>query len=97
MNLRVKATGRCGAPSDRAATDKSVRGINSPGQYWAVDAKVENSDRRQLREGSIVRYWATRRDADADAARIAEGSMFYKDTGRRYYDPVVVEACADWA
>jgi hypothetical protein len=95
MELRVKAMGRCGARSDRAATDKSVNGITEPGPCWAVDARVERSRSRQLTEGSIVRYWGTRRAADA-AALIARGKLFYKDTGRRNIDPVVTKAEAYW-
>ena len=59
MELRVRAMGRCGITSDRASTDKSVYGIASEGPCWAVDARVENSNSRQLREGSIARYWST--------------------------------------
>src|SRR5690349_5334138 len=96
MKLRVGATGRSGTVSDRAATDKSVHGITKPGMYWAVDAKVENSNSSQLREGSIARYWSTRGAAEADAALIARGKLFYKDTGLRYFDPVITEAEAYW-
>ena len=96
MGLRVRATGRCGATCDRAVTDKSVDGITGPGPCWAVDAKVEKSNSRELSEGSIVRYWGTRHAADADAALIARGKLFYKDSGRRYFDPVVTEAEAYW-
>lgn len=94
MPLRVRSRGRCGAESDRAATDKSVQGITSPGDCWAVDAKVENSNSHQLRAGSIVRFWGTREAAEADAATIRAGEEFYKDTGRRYFDPVVTGATA---
>jgi hypothetical protein len=97
MQLRVTAEGRCGEPSDRAATDKSVKGITAPGPCWAVDVKVERSNSVRLREGSITHYWGTKQDADADAAMIAEGNYFYKDTGRRCFDPVVVPARAYWA
>jgi hypothetical protein len=96
MELRVRAMGRCGIASDRAATDKSVYGIKSEGPCWAVDARVENSNSRQLREGSIARYWSTHQQAEADAALIARGLLFYKDTGRRYMDPVITAAEAYW-
>lgn len=96
MGLRVRAHGRCGVESDRAAAHRSVHGITVPGLCWAVDAKVETSNSRQLHEGSIVRYWQTRSEAEADAASIAQGGEFYKDTGRRYFDAVVTEAEAYW-
>jgi hypothetical protein len=96
MELRVRAKGRCGVDSDRASTDKSVYGITKPGPCWAVDARVENSSSQQLREGSIARYWPTEQHAEADAALIARGLLFYKDTGRRYIDPVVTTAKAYW-
>jgi hypothetical protein len=81
MGLRVRAKNRCGGkPSDRSYSDKSVHGITKQGPCWAVDAKVENSRSRQLREGSIVRYWATHRQAEADAALIARGKLFYTKT-----------------
>lgn len=96
MELRVRAIGRCGATSDRAVTDKSVDGITGPGPCWAVDAKVEKSNSRELSQGSIVRYWGTRHAADADAALITRGLLFYKDSGRQYVDPVVTEAEAYW-
>jgi hypothetical protein len=73
MPLRVTAQGRCGAISDRAATDKSVHGITEAGDCWAVDVKVEGSNSVQLREGSITHYWSTRQDAEAGKARIARG------------------------
>src|SRR5262245_24182682 len=94
MQLRVTATGRCGAVSDRRATDKSVRGVKDPGPCWAVDVKVEKSDSDQLRLGSITHFFGTRQDADADAAKIAEGNTYYKGTDRRCFDPVVVPATA---
>ena len=96
MELRVRATGRCGVTSDRAVTDKSVDGITGPGPCWAVDAKVEKSNNRQLSDGSIVRYSGTRHAADADATLIARRLLFYKDSGRRYFDPVVTQAEAYW-
>jgi hypothetical protein len=73
-----------------------VYGITAPGPCWAVDAKVEKSNSRQLREGSIVRCWRTRQEAETDAALIKQGRLFYKDTGRRYVDPVVAAAKAYW-
>ena len=96
MELRVTATGRCGIVSDRSAKDKSANGIDIPGPCWAVDAKVEGSTSRQLREGAIVRYWLTHEEAKADAALIRRGLLFFKDSGRRYYDPVVTPAEAYW-
>lgn len=96
MQLRVRATGRCGAQSDRSASDKSVRGIVAPGSYWAVDAKVENALSNHLREGAIVRYWGTRQHAEADAMLISRGLLSYKDTGLRYFDPVITSAEAYW-
>ncbi|WP_285032136.1 hypothetical protein [Mycolicibacterium sp. lyk4-40-TYG-92] len=92
MTLRVRSKGRCDSESDRAATDKSVQGITSPGDCWAVDAKVENSNSHQLRAGSIVRFWGTREAAEADAARIRAGEEFYKNTGRKYFDPFISRA-----
>ena len=97
MQLRVTARGRCGEDSDRAATHGSVHGITAPGEFWAVDAKVERSNSDRLRDGSIARFWSTKQDAEADAARIAAGKSFYKDRERRYFDPVVVPAHASWA
>ena len=96
MELRVTATGSGGAVSDRAATDKSVHDITAPGPCWAVDVKAERSRSFHLREGSITHYWDKKHDAEADAAMIAEGNYFYKDTGRRCFDPVVVAARAYW-
>ena len=70
----MKALGRCGKVSDRAATHSSVHDITAPGNYWAVDAKVERSNSAHLRDGSIARYWATKQPADADVSRIAQGT-----------------------
>jgi hypothetical protein len=70
------------AEGNGAATDKSVKGITTPGPCWAVDVKVERSNSVRLREGSITHYWGTKQDADADAPMITEGNHFYKDTGR---------------
>lgn len=97
MELRVTATGRCGDVSDRSASHDSVCGITGPGPCWAVDAKVERSNSYQLRDGSIVRYWRTREEAETDAALIKRGRLFYKETGRRYFDPVITEAKAYWS
>ena len=96
MQLRVRATGRCGIVSDRAANHNSVYGITSPGLYWAVDAKVERSNHHQLREGAIVRYWRTKEQAEADSALIRRGRLYYKQTDRRYFDPIVTAAEAYW-
>jgi hypothetical protein len=62
-----------------------------------VDVKVERSSSHTLREGSITHYWASRDDAEADAAIIAKGNYFYKNTDRRCFDPVVVPATAYFA
>lgn len=97
MQLRVKAVARSAIWSDRAADHNSVHGILEPGTYWAVDARVENSDSTQLREGSIVRYWRTRNEADADAAGINRGEKFYKSSNRKYFDAVVTTAEAYWS
>ena len=96
MALRVKAIGRSGDTSDRAASHKSVHGITEPGDYWALDVKVENSNSRRLQQGSIARFWRTREDADQDAAAIRRGERFYKNTGRQYFDPVITRAKAYW-
>lgn len=96
MELRVTAEGRSGRTSDRAASDKSVLGITEPGQYWAVDAKVENANSDQLRKGAIARFWGTEHGAEADAAAIRRGERLYKGTGLRYVDPVVTRAHAYW-
>lgn len=96
MELRVTASSRSGEESDRSAKHGSVHGITQAGDFWAVEAKVEGSNSRRLREGAIVRFWGTKQDADADAAAIREGSKFYKDTGRRYLDPAVRSARAYW-
>ncbi|KHO22992.1 hypothetical protein [Mycolicibacterium setense] len=61
-----------------------------------MDAKVEMSHSHHLREGSIVRYWRSASEAEADAALIDQGSQFYKGTNRRYFDPVVTQAEAYW-
>lgn len=97
MELRVRAVGRSGITSDRAAAHNSVHGISEPGTYWAVDVKVENSDSTALREGSMARYWRTGADAELDAAAINRGEKFYKSSGRRYVDPVITEAEAFWS
>lgn len=91
--LRVSARGRCGDISDRAVDHSSVHGVSAPGVCWAVDAKVERGE-KGLADGSIVRFWGSKEDAEADATRISEGKSFYKDRERRYIDAVVVPAHA---
>ncbi|BCZ21365.1 hypothetical protein MYSE111917_25400 [Mycobacterium senriense] len=93
--LRVTARGRCGTDSYRAAKHSSVHAITETGQYWAVDAKVRRSNDDRPRMGSIVRFWSTEGDANADAARINAGECVYKqDTTRPCYDAVVTRATA---
>jgi hypothetical protein len=96
MELRVSACGRSGRTSERSAKHSSVHDITEPGHYWAVDAKVEGSNSRHLREGAIARFWRSEQDAQADADQIRYGSRYYKNSGRRYFDPVIQPARAYW-